>query len=290
VVAGVARELPLPRGKRRVAYFLSDMLGIPRHPEPGTVRMSVGFLLHVDLSSKNQCRMYFSGLYEPNVTKLFKALIAPGDTVIDGGANIGYFSLLSSQYVGETGTVHAFEPVPSTFRALQRNIELNHRGNIVAQQMAISNNSAGLALELPQDEHSDNFKDWAASSVILGQGPIIQTPSCTLDEYAADHGIAQIKLAKLDLEGAEIHAIEGMRRLLREQCISYLICELNASLLDAIHADLDGVRRSLQQVGYRCFHINQRGALSPAELPLDSVVEVVGDYLFVAPDAPMPSM
>ena len=120
VAAGITRAAPLPRGKRRVANMVGDWLAAPQQSEPRIVRMAAGFSLHVDLSSKNQRRMYFSGLYEPNVTRLFQTLLTTGDTVIDGGANIGYYSLLGSQCVGEGGAVHAFEPVPSTFRALGR--------------------------------------------------------------------------------------------------------------------------------------------------------------------------
>ncbi len=220
VAAGITRAAPLPRGKRRVANMVGDWLAAPQQSEPRIVRMAAGFSLHVDLSSKNQRRMYFSGLYEPNVTRLFQTLLTTGDTVIDGGANIGYYSLLSSQCVGAGGAVHAFEPVPSTFGALEENIRLNTCTNIAARQMAISDNSQGLTLELPTDERTGNFRDWAASSVILGQGPLVEVPSCSLDEYTADRQIEQIKLVKLDLEGAELSAIKGMQRLLGERRVS----------------------------------------------------------------------
>lgn len=287
--AGITRAMPLPRGKRRVAYAVADLLGIPQQSEPGVVRMAAGFKLAVDLSSKNQRRMYFSGIYEPNVTKVFKALIANGDIVIDGGANIGYFSLLSSLCVGAGGSVHAFEPVPSTYQMLQHNVELNARSNVYARQLALSNTSSGLTFELPRDERTGTLKDWAASSVILGQGPVFQVESCILDEYAATHDLGAIKLVKLDLEGAELSAIEGMRQLLTTHQVKYLVCELNAGLLDAVDGDRDAVRRTLQQHGYHCYHIDQRGKLHSTESPLVNLPETVGDYLFVAPGMPIPT-
>jgi len=87
--------------------------------------MSAGFKLSVDMYYVFSRRLYFAGEFDSRATRLFRAILRPGDTVIDGGANIGYFSLLSARCVGATGHVHAFEPMPETYSSLSKNVELN---------------------------------------------------------------------------------------------------------------------------------------------------------------------
>ena len=56
--------------------------------------------------------------YEPLETVVLMQLVAPGSVFFDIGAHMGYFTLLASRLVGETGRVHAFEPTPQTYSVL----------------------------------------------------------------------------------------------------------------------------------------------------------------------------
>jgi len=256
--------------------------------------MASGFDMQVDLSETYQRCIYFSGLYDPYLTRLFKQLLEPGDVMVDGGANIGYFSLFAARRVGKRGAVHAFEPVPATFEALSANIALNGCTTIRANRLALSRCAEELCFEIPTDTRSGAALGRLATIALRGCGPRVTVPACALDDYAASSDIAAIKLVKLDLEGSELAAIEGMQRLLAERRIAYLICELNTVLLDALGIPHSAIRQVLREYGYRCFYIShyigfwrvEHVDLIDASHP--GVSDRYGDYLFVAPGMPIP--
>ena len=68
-------------------------------------------------------RIREEGFWEPHETSLILELLQPGDTFLDVGANIGYFSILAAAAVGDAGHVIAYEPDPENYRLLQTNVE-----------------------------------------------------------------------------------------------------------------------------------------------------------------------
>jgi precorrin-6B methylase 2 len=82
--------------------------------------------------------IYYFGVWEPRITGWVSRHLAPGDTFIDVGANIGYYSLLASPLVGKTGTVVAIEASPRTFDDLLFNLELNNVSNVRPVNVAVS--------------------------------------------------------------------------------------------------------------------------------------------------------
>jgi FkbM family methyltransferase len=75
--------------------------------------------------------IYLYGVYEPFILDLFSMYLKPGSTFIDIGANIGQHSMYAAALVGETGSVHAFEPIPAIYRQVQDSIKENHFEKIV---------------------------------------------------------------------------------------------------------------------------------------------------------------
>ena len=72
--------------------------------------------------------VYLWGDYEPYHTKIYRRIIRPGDTVFDVGANFGWFTALFARWVGVTGRVHAFEPVPFIHALAVEKLALNGLG------------------------------------------------------------------------------------------------------------------------------------------------------------------
>src|SRR5438094_973156 len=185
--------------------------------------MRDGFALRLDLGDPLQRAMAAQRRYESDVTWVYPYLLRPGDRVVDGGAHIGYLTLLASRCVGPSGEVHAFEPVPRTFAALGENVRLNHATNIRTNRVALGARAGELELEVPIDPEGEGLLAWGATSVRLRRGPIERAPAMTLDEYARGYGFARIALLKLDLEGAELAALGGsLVRLLRWWLLSAL--------------------------------------------------------------------
>ncbi len=295
VTASTLRALPIPDGQKwRVADIVADRLESPASPH-AVVPVASGFKMLVDLGKSHERRIYYSGQNDPRLTRLFRWLLAPGDTVIDGGANIGYHSLLAARCVGEYGVVHAFEPVPQTCEILNQNIRLNGVSNIRVIHEALAESRGELCLAVPVDATTGKTLDRLAALAQLRSGSEVTVPACTLDEYAERAGIASIKLVKLDIEGSEMAAIAGMRHLLSKHRISYLVCELNLALLDKLGISYSAMRETLHEHGYGCYFINYYAGFARMEhmdlvdtSHVDSSNLAYGEYLFAAPGVPIP--
>ena len=88
---------------------------------------------------------YF-GIWEPSMTAWLRATLKPGDTFVDVGANVGYFTLLASDLVGPTGRVVAVEPSAATRRLLERNVSSNHVANVRIVEAAVSDHIGSLPI------------------------------------------------------------------------------------------------------------------------------------------------
>jgi FkbM family methyltransferase len=126
---------------------------------------------------------------------------APGDVVVDGGANVGFFALWQGASVGPTGAVHAFEPNPRAFELLRRNVEANGLSWVHCHQLALT--AAGGPVMLTGDRRDSSMLRTS------GHGDGVEVASTTLDGFVADHGIERIDVLKLDTEGAEADIIAG---------------------------------------------------------------------------------
>lgn len=84
-------------------------------------------------------RTLAAGLYEPSVARLFENILGEGMTMVDLGANIGYYTLLASRLVGRSGRVYAFEPDPENHQYLLRNIVANGCRNVTVVEKAVYN-------------------------------------------------------------------------------------------------------------------------------------------------------
>lgn len=288
------RVIPLPPARKwRVARYISGRLESPQSPSMTTI-MHEGFRMHLDLSESYERTMYYSGLYNPWLTLIFRHLLRSGDTVVDGGANIGYFSLLAGMCVGLKGHVHAFEPIPRSYQALLTNLNLNSAPQIRANLSALSSDERELQFYLPADVKTGRPLGRLATAVVHKTDEHLCARSTTLDAYAAASGLQHVRLIKLDVEGSEVAALEGMRHLLSEQRIDYLVCELNTTLLDTSGIPRSAVRDTVSEFGYRAFYIHTSGGFKRRArvhfIPVSEMAnpDIYGDYLLVAPSVRVP--
>jgi FkbM family methyltransferase len=269
---------------RHVQLALADLVVRALRPQGSvTARLHAGFRMHLSVGDRFQAQMYVLRTYEPAATRLIEKLLKPGDTFVDGGANIGYFTLLGAVRVGAAGVVHCFEPVPVTVAALDANIVLNGFANVLRNQVALGESTAQLSLEVPLDKRTGTAAYWGATTVRMQRGASVNVAACTLDEYSAEKGLTNIKLVKLDLEGGEAAAVRGMHRLLSSHAIRYLVCECNPFLLGAAGLTFEVLQQDLAAVGYRCFRLDHSGNPHLLEAPIESTDMAVTDYLFTAP-------
>lgn len=159
--------------------------------------------------------------WEQSTTKIFKKVVKEGDTVVDLGANIGYFTLLAAKLVGKKGKVYSFEPEPRNYNYLLKNIELNEYDNVFATQKAVSDETGKTKLYIcPYDtgHHTINqYGDIKAHKpdFIDDKKDFVEVETVTLDDFFKDTK-QPINVIKMDVEGAEMLALSGMDRIIRE--------------------------------------------------------------------------
>lgn len=160
------------------------------------------------------------GWYELKTTEFFIKLVESGSTVIDVGANVGFFTLLAANLAGKGGVVLSFEPDPTTFSLLSRSVQRNNFGNVRLFQECISDTDGQRTLYLSDTHH----KGLHSISRDLG-GQRITVQSARLDTVADKSKIGAIDLLKIDVEGAEPEVLDGATRLLSEHRVRNIIME-----------------------------------------------------------------
>lgn len=183
-----------------------------------------GYNLHLNRNDGYQSGMISAlGVWEPGTTKLFLKQLRSGDVVVDVGANIGWFTMLSAKLVGSGGMVLSFEPETTNFEILHSSVSANHFGNVIAFQSCVSSSNGIVVL---------NVTDSAGLHSILTplRGKIVRrvsVPTVRLDDITESLGLVRIDLLKIDVEGAEPLVLSGASKLLDGSKIRSIIMEWN---------------------------------------------------------------
>ena len=157
-------------------------------------------------------KLQSTGGYEPCETAIMCQLITPGDTVLDIGANIGYFTILASKLVGPKGRVFAFEPEAKNFNVLSQNADRADQSNIICSRLGVSDEVGSSLLYLCQDNPGGHhFHRPPRGRVADAQD--IQTTS--IDLFLTNHA-GGVNFVKIDAQGWEPSVIRGMKNTLSQ--------------------------------------------------------------------------
>jgi FkbM family methyltransferase len=233
-----------------------------------------GVRLHGFLRHRSILEEFSSGSYESATRSVFRELLPAADVFIDAGAHIGLFSVLAGRYGNPGLAVYSFEPDPYNQRAFRWNMDLNRCRNVNLFPGAVSDKN-GLARLLVSD-------GTIGSSLVLGRAKIggthfLEVDTCTLDSVLKDAAIKSL-LVKMDIEGAEIQALQGMAATLRRAQRVAVICEVNPEALAAGGRKPMDLVAVLRGAGLQVFFISEAaGGLIPV---VDSF-EAKGNFLAV---------
>ncbi|MBP6469996.1 MAG: FkbM family methyltransferase [Chloroflexi bacterium] len=148
--------------------------------------------------------------YEPYVTEEFRHLLRPGMTFLDVGANIGYFTLLAARLVQESGHVYAFEPNPGNCVSLRQSLTENGFNHVTLFQNAAAEKAQTLIFS--GGGADSNGRIINESEPMAQEFALPRVEAVVLDDVLAD--VARIDVVKMDIEGAEPRAWEGMQQLI----------------------------------------------------------------------------
>ncbi len=144
---------------------------------------------------------------EPEFMDIIEKEVKEGMVAFDLGANIGYVTLCLAKYVGNTGHVYSVEPSPHNYEILKKNILVNHLGNRVdAFQYAISSESGTTHFNLSEESNLHSIVKTKYTK------QTIEVNTVSIDDFFADKRFPNF--IKMDIEGAELQALEGMNKIL----------------------------------------------------------------------------
>jgi FkbM family methyltransferase len=207
-------------------------------------------------------RTYLTGSYEPEVTRFFLTAIGEGQVVVDIGANIGYYTLIASKLVGPSGKAYAFEPDPVHYGYLRENIRANRCSNVEAMQKAVTSGVEGEAPFWPEPNGS------AGSLHSRPRTPPVVVRTISLDEFFARLGWPRVDFVKIDVEGAETEAIEGMAQVSERNPTLRMVTEFVDSSLRRSGTGPEEFFGTLGHAGFTRFLVLEEN-LRPLSLPGD---------------------
>jgi FkbM family methyltransferase len=161
------------------------------------------------------------GLYEPEETELLRKIVRKGAVVVDVGANIGWYTLLSAHLAGKTGKIVAFEPEPSSFSLLKQSVKRNGFDNVFLFNNCVSNIEGERKLWLSKG-------NLGRHSIVSSAGTeAIDVEAVTLDICLSKLEIQIVDLLKIDVEGVEPEVLEGALNYLLSSKIKNIFLEWN---------------------------------------------------------------
>jgi FkbM family methyltransferase len=192
-------------------------------------------------------RLLVLDTYEPETTHLFRQLLRPGMTVVDMGAFIGHYTILSAMEVGNSGHVFAFEPDLRILPKLEHNVRLSGCEDRVTIIPAAVSNKTG------EGQLFSGKEGWLTiypRAVDHMSAPI---EVISLDAYFGNLGWPTVNLMKMDIDGAEIWALEGMVELSRRNPHLKLVMKFAPYHIREAGGTPERFFETLQKVGFNRF-------------------------------------
>jgi len=208
---------------------------------------------------------------------LLKRLLRPGSTVLDVGAHNGFYALFFSKLVGAKGRVIALEPSPRERKGLRLNLRINRITNVSIQPVAVGAEQGEATLHLADKlETGCNSLRRAPSVKSLATVQVLVT---TLDDLVAKLGIREVDFIKIDVEGAELSALQGATELLKRYPRPLILAEVEDRRTEPWGYPAREIVRALRDVDFDWFSIKDDGHL----LPLDGQVTAFEANLLAIP-------
>jgi FkbM family methyltransferase len=235
------------------------------HPEQQlTARMQRGFDLVIDITDHTFRQLYFHGEYEPEVTRLIEHLAEPGQIWLDIGANVGYFSILLSKLVGDSGEVLAFEPNPLTRRFFELSVKRNGNRNIKIYSCALGASRSVAKLHIPKNPGT--ILGGHGRPSLIRQRDTGETVGVEVEVLTLDSILGETKIwgLKIDVEGYETEVLKGAQNLLVRNPPTVIFSEVT-HFPDALMKP-DELVRSIVALGYTALHAETMQEWNPGNL------------------------
>ena len=223
---------------RRMVNWTESIRHPKRNFKQATIKLNKqnSFQINLDINTWLGKEIFYFGKFELFTYRFFLENVKPGSVVVDVGANIGFYSIMSALLSRPAGQVHCFEPTNKFFALLEKNYSLNGLSTTLLNKVALGDHRTEISILVgEQTAH--------VSDSIGGE----KVEQITLDEYFSrfDRGP---DLIKIDVDGHEFPILKGAKKTINE--FKPLLCvEVTQS-----QPELNNIFQFIQQAGYVIFH------------------------------------
>jgi FkbM family methyltransferase len=230
VPAGLTGRSRTLRGAAPVVEWLVALVGRPLEGKSVVIPRGEG--RGAAFRAERRSLAWITGKVEPEVQSALGRLLRPGDTFLDVGASIGFYTILGGRLVGAAGRVIAFEPSPDAAAAARVNAGLNGLEDVLVLEAALSDTDGEAFLE--------RLGQPTATLVEEPSTTTVRVPTTTLDAFLAAHPDLTPTVVKIDVEGHEAAVLRGMRSTL---------AHVRPTVIVEMHGDR-GFLATLEEAGY----------------------------------------
>ena len=233
------------------------------------VTMNDGRIMYLDLREVMCLPYLLAGEIwdEKGETAFIKSIIKSQDTVIDVGANVGWYSSLLSEIVGSHGKVYGFEPSAKAFSLVEKTAE--SYSQLEVNQLALSDFEGEANLHIASDGGQSSLQTPLYNTTVATQ----KCRVTTLDSFLETKGNPNVNFVKCDAEGAELSIVKGASRLLGSENPPIWMIEILTPMMEAFgHSpeELFQYFEKFRGAKYESYWINSRtGEIEPVPKPIN---------------------
>ena len=192
----------------------------------------------------SQSGLIVRGVLEVPVQEALRRTLPTGGVLYDVGANVGFFSMLAARIVGQNGRVYAFEPAPRNAEAIRRGAAANEFANIEVIERAAFEHSGSGRLQLVEDLSWSKLEDAGPHELTE---TVVEVELVAVDDLVGRGELRAPDVVKIDVEGAELEVLRGMRKTIAEHS-PVIVCELHdtAPAFEALMAEFGYVVENVE--------------------------------------------
>jgi FkbM family methyltransferase len=261
VVQRTRTFLQKPWNEKFGSFYARWRRAFPRVPVPVRLPFGGWFLARAD--HMGSALIY--GGFEEAETAFVQKFLRAGMTVLDIGANQGFYTLLAAKCVGALGKVIAFEPSPRERKALRWNLRVNGCRNVVVEELALGNEPRETEKPLYVVQGAQTGCNSLEPPAEAGATSVMSVRVTSLDGYLAARQVKRVDFVKLDVEGAELSVLQGSRKLLEGRPRPVLLAEVQDIRTRPWNYAAREIIKYVGERGYGWFSIGASGELSPLD-------------------------
>lgn len=185
---------------------------------------------------------------QPLIERVLSSVKAD-DVFYDIGANVGIYSCLIGDRL-DSGRVVAFEPTPDAYDILLQNVDRND-APVETFNVALSDMNGMTQMTV----NGQTGHQFAAD-----RDGTLEIETRRGDDFANERGLQPPNVCKIDIEGAEYLALEGLREILKEPDCRRIFCEIHTEKIQEIGGSADEVESLLRELGFELEYLGDRRA------------------------------